>query len=154
MLAAEAAIDMFRDEHAGGLMAAASEAFTALTAGAYVKLTSRSERAGETLIALTRTGASRTAAEMSKGTRFQLYLALRIAAYKAYVRSRPAVPFVADDILETFDDQRTREALSAFADMGMDGQVIYLTHHPHVCRIAAAVCPDVRIHEMEPLPTA
>ncbi len=152
VLAAEAAIDMFRDEHAGGLMAAASEAFTALTAGAYVKLTSRSERTGETLIALTGTGASRTAAEMSKGTRFQLYLALRIAAYKQYVRSRPAVPFVADDILETFDDHRTREAIEAFADMGMDGQVIYLTHHPHVCRIAARVCPDVRIHELEPLP--
>ncbi len=97
VLAAEAAIDLFRDEHKSGLMAAASEAFKALTAGAYARLTSRSERSGETLIALTGTGGSRTAAELSKGTRFQLYLALRIAAYQEYVRSRPSVPFVADD---------------------------------------------------------
>ena len=154
VLAAEAAIELFRDEHKSGLMTVASDAFTALTAGSYSRLTSRSERTGETLSALTEAGTSKTAAELSKGTRFQLYLALRMAAYKEYVRARPSVPFMADDILETFDDQRTREALSAFARMAGDGQVIYLTHHLHVCRLAAEVCPDVRVHELEPLPVA
>ena len=152
VLAAEKAIDLFRDEHKSELMSLASESFSTLSDGAYVRLTSRSERNGETLIALTAAGKSKTAAELSRGTRFQLYLALRVAAYKEYVRSRPSVPFIADDILETFDDQRTREALAAFAHMAENGQVIYLTHHPHVCRIASAVCPDVRIHELAPLP--
>ena len=153
-LAAETAIDLFRDEHRGALMSLASDSFRVLTRGDYVRLTSRAERTGETLIALHKGGQSRTAAQLSKGTRFQLYLALRIAAYAEYGRARPPVPFVADDILETFDDQRTREALVAFTRMAAEGQVIYLTHHSHVCRIAAAVCPEVRIHELAPLSAA
>ncbi len=151
VMAAERAIDLYRDQHKSTMMSLASESFSALSRGAYVRLTSRFEKTGETLIALTHTG-SRTALELSKGTRFQLYLALRVAAYQEYVRSRPSVPFVADDILETFDDFRAEEAFAAFARMAGDGQVVYLTHHPHLCRIAAAVCPTIRIHELEPLP--
>ena len=61
---------------------------------------------GETLIALSAGGGSKAAGELSKGTRFQLYLALRVAGYHEFVRSRSAVPFVADDIMEAFDDFR------------------------------------------------
>jgi len=47
---------------------------------------------------------------MSKGTRFQLYLALRVAGYHEFASSRRPVPFIADDIMETFDDFRAEEA--------------------------------------------
>ena len=56
------------------------------------------------------------------------------------------MPFVADDIMETFDDFRAEEAFRLFADMAGVGQVIYLTHHRHLCDIAKKVCPDARIH--------
>ena len=89
------------------------------------------------------------ALELSKGTRFQLYLALRVAGYHEFARARPPVPFIADDIMETFDDFRAEEAFRLFADMAEVGQVIYLTHHRHLAEIAGRVCPTARLHTLD-----
>ena len=102
----------------------------------------------ETLIALAADGGSKTAEQLSKGARFQLYLALRVAGYHELARTRVPAPFVADDIMETFDHFRAEEALKLFADMGRVGQVIYLTHHLHLAEIARRVCPEARVHEL------
>ena len=89
---------------------------------------------------------------MSKGARrFQLYLALRVADYFEFVDQHGPVPLVADDILETFDDFRAEEAFRLFTEMAGVGQVIYLSHHRHLCEIARAVCPNVTIHELPEL---
>jgi uncharacterized protein YhaN len=56
------------------------------------------------------------------------------------------VPFVADDILETFDDDRAEQALRLLAKIGEVGQAIYLTHHRHLCEIGRQVCPEVQLH--------
>ena len=100
------------------------------------------------MIALSTGGGSKSADELSKGTRFQLYLALRVAGYHEFVRVRSPVPFIADDIMETFDDFRAEEAFRLFSDMAGVGQVIYLTHHRHLCEIAKRICPTVRIHDL------
>ena len=102
----------------------------------------------EELIAIGADGSSKIASALSKGTRFQLYLALRVAGYHEFARMRPPVPFIADDIMETFDDFRAEEAIRLLANMGEVGQVIYLTHHRHLCDIAQRVCPGVRVHEL------
>ena len=93
-------------------------------------------------------GSSKSAPDLSKGTRFQLYLALRVAGYHEYAAAQTSVPFVADDILETFDDDRSTETFSLLADMARVGQVIYLTHHRHLCEIAQKVCPEITLHEI------
>ncbi|EDP60980.1 prophage LambdaMc01, DNA methyltransferase [alpha proteobacterium BAL199] len=54
-------------------------------------------------------------------------------------------------LLVTFDDFRAEEAFRLFAEMAETGQVIYLTHHRHLCEVAQRVCPTLRLHE---LPTA
>jgi uncharacterized protein YhaN len=77
---------------------------------------------------------------------------LRVAGYHEFARLRSPVPFIADDIMETFDDLRAEEALGLLAAMAEVGQVIYLTHHRHLCEIARRTCPGVRIHELAPLP--
>ncbi|MER8563279.1 hypothetical protein [Mesorhizobium sp. M0578] len=48
--------------------------------------------------------------------------------------------------METFDHVRSEEKL--FGEMGCAGQVIYLSHHQHLCEIAKAVIPSVTIHEL------
>jgi uncharacterized protein YhaN len=50
--------------------------------------------------------------------------------------------------METFDDFRAEEAFRLFGEMAGVGQVIYLTHHQHLCVIARRVCPGVRVHEL------
>ena len=75
-------------------------------------------------------------------------MALRIAGYYEFAAARRVVPFIADDIMETFDDFRAEEAFRLFAGMAEVGQVIYLTHHRHLCDIARDACRSVRIHDI------
>lgn len=146
--AAEQALRAYRDRHRSSMMARASQAFATISRGAYAGLAAQPEKDGEILIALAAGGGSKEAAELSKGTRFQLYLALRVAGYYEFVASRQPVPFIADDIMETFDDFRAEEAFRLFGEMAQVGQVIYLTHHPHLCEIARRVCPGATVHEL------
>lgn len=146
--AAEQALRAYRDRHRSSMMARASEAFATISRGAYTGLAAQPEKDGEILIALSAGGGSKEAAELSKGTRFQLYLALRVAGYYEFVASRQPVPFIADDIMETFDDFRAEEAFRLFGEMAQVGQVIYLTHHPHLCEIARRVCPGAMVHQL------
>lgn len=146
--AAEQALRAYRDRHRSSMMTRASHAFATISRGAYAGLAAQPDKDGEMLIALAAGGGSKEAVELSKGTRFQLYLALRVAGYYEFAASRPPVPFIADDIMETFDDFRAEEAFRLFGEMAEVGQVIYLTHHRHLCEIARRVCPDARIHEL------
>ncbi len=152
--AAEQALRLYRDEHRSSMLARASEAFRVMSRGAYSGLATQPEKDREVLIAVAANGATKLAPALSKGTRFQLYVALRVAGYYEFVRSRPAVPFVADDILETFDDLRAAETFKLFAEMAEVGQVIYLTHHRHLCEIARRICPQVQVHELVSAPAA
>lgn len=148
--AAGHALRLYRDRHRSSMMARASEAFRTISRGAYRGLAAQpGDKDGEVLVAIAADGASKLADELSKGTRFQLYLALRVAGYHEFAETRRPVPFVADDIMETFDDFRAEEAFRLFADMAGVGQVIYLTHHRHLCDIARRVCPQVRIHDLD-----
>lgn len=145
---AEQALGLYRERHRSALLVRASEAFALVSNNAYTRLSAVAEKDGEILVAIAEDGSSKRASELSKGTRFQLYLALRVAGYQELISRRPAVPFIADDILETFDDVRAEETLRVFAKMATSGQVIYLTHHKHLCDMARQVCPSVRIHEL------
>jgi uncharacterized protein YhaN len=146
--ATEQALAIYRERHRSSMMTRASAAFRTISRGAYTGLAAQPGKDGEMLIALS-AGGSKAANELSKGTRFQLYLALRVAGYHEFVQARSAVPFVADDIMETFDDFRAEEAFRLFADMAGDGQVIYLTHHQHLCEIVQRVCPMARLHSLD-----
>jgi uncharacterized protein YhaN len=146
--AADEALRLFRDRHRGAMMERASEAFRLISRGAYRALTTAPNGQSETLIALGADGGSKEAAQLSKGARFQLYLALRVAGYHELAKTLAPAPFVADDIMETFDHFRAEEALRLFAGMGRVGQVIYFTHHQHLAEIAKAVCPEARVHEL------
>ncbi|HMO30541.1 ATP-binding protein, partial [Enterovirga sp.] len=152
--ATERALAAYRERHRSSMMTRASAAFRAITCGAYDGLAAQPGKEGETLIALPAGGGSKAAAELSKGTRFQLYLALRVAGYHEFLRARRAVPFVADDIMETFDDHRAEESFRLLGEMAEGGQVIYLTHHRHLCEIARRACPAARLHSLDEAPAS
>ncbi|MER9330930.1 AAA family ATPase [Mesorhizobium sp. M0488] len=148
VMSASNALRVYRERHRSGMMARASDAFALMTRGQYSGLTTQPVKGGEVLIALQREGQSKVADALSKGARFQLYLALRLAGYYEFAQFRPSVPFVADDIMETFDHVRSEEVFRLFGEMASAGQVIYLTHHRHLCEIARTVVPGVAIHEL------
>lgn len=146
--AAEQALRAYRDKHRSSMMGRASQAFRTVSRGAYTALTTQPDKDDEYLVAVGSNTGSKIASALSKGTRFQLYLALRVAGYHEFVQSRRPVPFLADDIMETFDDFRAEEAFRLFTEMAEVGQVVYLTHHRHLCEIAQRVCPGARVHEL------
>lgn len=149
--AAEHALAIYRDRHRSGMMARASDAFRTISRGAYQGVAAQPGKDGDVLIAVSAAGGSKAANELSKGARFQLYLALRVAGYHEFVANRTSIPFIADDIMETFDDFRAEEAFRLLSEMGLHGQVIYLTHHRHLTDIARRVCPNVRVYNLEDL---
>lgn len=149
LLAVEAALKRYRDTHRSGMLQRASEAFRIMSRDNYSGLTSQPDGHREVLVALMAGGGSKHANQLSDGARSQLYLALRIAGYHEFARNNGPVPFIADDIMESFDDSRTSEAFNLMAEMGQTGQVIYLTHHAHLCEIARNACPSVFVHELE-----
>jgi len=134
------AIRRYRDSHRSGMMTATERCFASLTRGAYPRLTTLPDGAEEILLAVDGDGTTKRAADMSKGTRFQLYLALRAAAHEQLVAQGTCLPFFCDDIFETFDEDRTSAACRVMEDIGRKGQAIYLTHHRHVVDIAMKVC--------------
>lgn len=154
LAAADQALIRFREIHRSAMLSATAEAFRTLTDGAYHDLMTQADGDRETLLALrSRDGRSVTAGEMSKGTRFQLYLALRLAGYRDYAAKGVALPFLADDIMETFDTVRTSAALRLLQQMGRQGQALYFTHHDHVVDLAQEICgSDVRIHTIGATP--
>jgi len=144
--ATELALSAWRDNHRSSLLRRASEAFSQMSCGAWAGLTAQPGASGEALVAVDGENRPKEVEKLSKGARFQLYLALRIAAFHDFAAGRTPPPFVADDVLETFDDARAAATLDLFADMAGQAQVIYFTHHRHLCDMVAQRCPDAMLH--------
>ncbi|MGQ7847758.1 AAA family ATPase [Granulosicoccus sp. 3-233] len=142
-----AAMARFRQEHQSVILTEAQQAFSTLTGGRYVQLLPRDDGNGnERLFVIDQQRKARAVTELSTGTRYQLYLALRAAAHADYANQRPPLPFVADDIMESFDDERAGAAFQVLAGMAEKGQVIYLTHHQHLLDLARKVVGEDRVH--------
>jgi uncharacterized protein YhaN len=76
---------------------------------------------------------------MSEGTRDQLYLALRLAALERHLEEHEPMPLILDDLLITFDNDRTKAILPQLADLSKRTQIFLFTHHEHLvdlCREA------------------
>ena len=72
---------------------------------------------------------------MSEGARDQLYLALRFAAMERYLEEHEPMPLILDDLLITFDNDRTRAILPQLASLARRTQVFLFTHHEHLVEL-------------------
>ena len=73
---------------------------------------------------------------MSDGTTDQLYLALRLASLETYLDNNEPLPFIVDDILIRFDNDRAIAVLKILAKLSEKTQVIFFTHHRHLEELA------------------
>ncbi|MFL5283579.1 MAG: ATP-binding protein, partial [Rhodopila sp.] len=122
--------------------------FSALTDGVYERVLTEPDGERTRLILVQRgelPDKRQLVEDLSEGTRDQLYLALRLAAVQQHVTAAPPLPFIGDDILQTFDDDRALAALRVLQDISNKVQVILLTHHRHVLDLAAAL-PSGTVH--------
>jgi chromosome segregation protein len=135
-----AAVERLRQERQGPMLRAAAANFRLLTGGRYTRLTTEEEDSGKvTLRAVRDDGTDCPMEALSEGTRDQLFLALRVAAVEAQAVVAEPLPFIADDLLATFDDGRATAALRLLARLGATVQPILFTHHAHIADLAAAI---------------
>ena len=133
---------LFREEGRPALLRRSGEIFAALTRGAFGELDVESGDNGALrLYGVRPEGAAVAVEEMSDGTVDQLFLALRIAALEGRVKER-RLPFVADDLLVNFDDERAKAALHVLAGLASHTQVLVFTHHRHLLDLARETLGD------------
>ena len=142
-------IERYRKENQGPLVERASEHFSTLTLGSFDRLITDFGEKDEPVLAGTRPNGDRVSVEgMSNGTRDQLYLALRLASLEKYMESAEPMPFIVDDVLVDFDDERAQAALQALSSLAQKTQVILFTHHLRVVEQARRLPGPVQVHEL------
>ncbi len=136
------AIDRYREQKQGPMLAHAGAIFSKLTMGRYSKLFVDYEKTPLSLSALRADGRHVEVSGMSEGTRDQLYLALRLAAVEMHLDKSKPLPFIADDLFVNFDDERSTAGLEALRELSTKTQVLFLSHHDHLLRRVRQVFGD------------
>ena len=72
---------------------------------------------------------------MSRGTREQLYFAMRLGLIQVYETELEPMPIIMDDILVNFDDDRGPAAIEGLVEFSNNRQVIILTCHKNTLDI-------------------
>ncbi len=132
------AVERYRDKHQGPVLERTNALFARLTLGRFAGVRAEYDEQGTPVLMGVRPGAGEIVpvSGMSDGTADQLYLALRLASLEAYLETNEPMPFIVDDILIKFDDDRARAALEALAELSRKTQVIFFTHHRHLLALA------------------
>ena len=127
----------FEQERQPSVIRHAQEFFSGVTGRRYQRLYAP---IGEQTITVTdATGASKQPGELSRGTREQLYLALRFGLIREFGEHAERLPVVVDEALVNFDPERARLAAESFAQLSETNQVLVFTCHPATADMFADV---------------
>ncbi len=122
----EREIARYRDRHQGPVLSRASQLFQRLTLSRYQGLRQGLEE--RTLGCIRADGDEVRVAQLSEGTQYQLYLALRLATLEHYLEESAPIPLVFDDLLIHFDDERAEAAFGVLGELAERVQILYFTH--------------------------
>ncbi|QDT67531.1 hypothetical protein MalM25_04310 [Planctomycetes bacterium MalM25] len=121
----------------------ASKYLDRLTRGRYPRVWT--PLADDVLLVDNEDGESLPVESLSRGTREQLYLSVRMALVAMYARRGVQLPMILDDVLVNFDDGRARIAAAVMSEFAADGhQILLFTCHDHVRSMFTELGGDVR----------
>ena len=142
-------IEQYRSENQDPLVKRASEYFSILTNGSYTTLRTDYNEKDESILVGVKVEDDTVKVEcMSSGARDQLYLALRLASLEKYMESSEPMPFIVDDVLINFDDERTTAALKSLSALAQNTQVILFTHHTKTVELSQNINAAVNLIEL------
>ena len=143
-------IEHYRENNQSPIMNRASEIFHQLTLGHYEKLTIEYDEKDEARIMGVRNKDELVdVSGMSDGTTDQLFLSLRIAAIEKYASENDPIPFIVDDILVHFDDERSKETLKVLLELSTKTQIIFFTHHYRIVELMEQISTGVKYDLIE-----
>ena len=125
----------FETERQPRVVQHAQDSFSHMTGQRYARLfVPVGER---TITVMDGSGSARQPHELSRGTREQLYLALRFGLVREFGDHAERLPVVVDEALVNFDPERARRAAEAFAALSETNQVLVFTCHPATAEMFA-----------------
>lgn len=145
------AVESYREKNQGPILRRASELFAELTLDSFTGIKpDYDEKGAPILVGLRDSGSPVTVDGMSDGTVDQLYLALRLASLELHYEKAEPLPFIIDDVLVNFDDDRALALLRVLAEFSRKGQVLFFTHHDHLVELAREHLPEdvLFVHEL------
>ncbi|MCH7750080.1 MAG: AAA family ATPase [Acidobacteria bacterium] len=136
----------YEEERQPDVVRRAATFFHALTGGRYSKL---HVTVGEQKITvLDETGPWKTPEQLSRGTREQLYLALRFGLIQTMGDEAERLPVIVDEILVNFDLERARRAAAAFVELSRTNQVLVLTCHQWIVDLFTEAAPAAAVVDL------
>jgi uncharacterized protein YhaN len=109
------------------VLISAGEILSRVTGGKYVKVIKPIDSAA--LMIEAPSGSRLGIQEMSRGTREQLYLAMRLGLIEEYEKRSEPLPIIMDDVFINFDDARGERVVEFLAGFARPRQVIVMTCH-------------------------
>lgn len=101
--------------------------------------------ANDILLVDNQDGQSMPVESLSRGTREQLFLSVRLAIVAMFARRGIGLPMILDDVLVNFDVGRARTAAEVLCEFAKEGhQLLVFTCHEHVWDMFKSLNADVR----------
>ncbi|MBF0559952.1 MAG: AAA family ATPase [Nitrospirae bacterium] len=146
-------IERYRARNQGPVLARASEILASLTLGSFSRLKMAYNESDVPILVGIRPGPDEPEVRvegMSDGTCDQLFLSLRLASLERYMEHNEPMPFIIDDVLVNFDDDRSEASLRVLADLSKKTQIIFFTHHRHLLDLAGKAVPSglLKVHSL------
>lgn len=134
--------------HVPDVLKHASEKLSAVTGGRYVRIHNTQSSA---LRVFSSDDQVLDAAQLSRGTQEQLYLAVRLGLIDHFAKQSGKLPLVMDDVLVNADPERAVELANILAEAASRHQIIYLTCHPHTAELLRDRVPGCSYVKLERL---
>jgi len=124
----------WEEERQPAVVREASDLFAAITGQRYSRIVPQLE-SNVLKVVEAASGRQKEAAQLSRGTREQLYLALRFGLIRQFATP---LPVIVDEVLVNFDAERGRRVAEAFVQLAQTNQVLVFTCHDWVAAMFAA----------------
>jgi uncharacterized protein YhaN len=123
----DAAKSQYEETRQPRVLQAAKKVFSEITEGRYPKIIKSID--DDEIRIENKTGDRKKVTEMSRGTREQLYLSMRLGLIEEYESRSEPLPIVMDDVLVNFDDPRKARVIEMLKHFAKSRQIIVLTCH-------------------------
>ncbi len=135
----EETLERFERERQPAVFARASERLARFSHGRYTQI--RQAEAGQDFRVIDADDRAVQPIDLSRGTREQLYLAVRLGLIEEFAQRGTSLPLVLDEILVNFDPDRMAAVAGELARFAEDHQVLLFTCHPEIAQRVQANAP-------------
>ncbi len=136
----------FEDLHQPELLRSSSDIFTRVTQGRYVSVLKKDTGKGESIYVRNRSGEDILDAHLSRGTREQLFISIRLALVTR--TNSLDIPLLMDDVMVNSDIERAQGLANELASVAQSRQILYFCAKPDAIRLFEDAGAKVYLVEM------